>query len=91
MPEARISVTNALGLHARAAAKLVRLANSFKSEIIIVRPDNGSSANAGSILNVLNLAAAHGVELQIMANGEDEHAALEAITELFADKFGELS
>ena len=89
MPEARISVTNALGLHARAAAQLVRLANIFKSDITIVRTDNGTSANAKSILSVLNLAAALGVELLISATGDDENAALEAMTRLFADKFGE--
>jgi phosphocarrier protein HPr len=89
MLEARIRVTNALGLHARAAAQLVRLANTFGGEITITRTDNGNAANAKSILNVLNLAAARGVELVITADGDDESVAVEAIMALFANKFGE--
>jgi phosphotransferase system HPr (HPr) family protein len=89
MLEARIRVTNLLGLHARAAAQLVRLANTFKSEITVKRPDNGTAANAKSILSVLNLAAGMGIELLITADGEDAADAIDAITGLFANKFGE--
>jgi phosphocarrier protein HPr len=89
MPEAIIRVTNALGLHARAAAQLVRLANTFTSEITLARTDSGLSANAKSILSVLNLAAGRDVELKIIASGADADAALDAITRIFAGKFGE--
>ena len=85
----RIRVINLLGLHARAAAQLVRLANTFKSEISIARTDNGTAADAKSILSVLNLAAAMGTELLIEADGEDAPSAIEAITQLFANRFGE--
>jgi phosphotransferase system HPr (HPr) family protein len=89
MLEARVRVTNTLGLHARAAAQLVRLANSFESEIILTRPDTRVSANAKSILSVLNLAAALGIDLQITADGTDESEAITAITLLFTNNFGE--
>jgi phosphocarrier protein HPr len=89
MLNSRIRVTNTLGLHARAAAQLVRLANSFKSEITISRIDNGASANAKSILSVLNIAAAWSVELDVTADGEDEADAMRSVTDLFARKFGE--
>jgi phosphotransferase system HPr (HPr) family protein len=89
MLEATVRVTNTLGLHARAAAQLVRLANRFKSEIIIKRDDNGITANAKSILSVLNLAAALGVELRITADGDDASEAVDSITALFTGNFGE--
>jgi phosphotransferase system HPr (HPr) family protein len=89
MLEATLRVTNTLGLHARAAAQLVRLANTFCSNITVRRTDNGVAANAKSILSVLNLAAALGVDLQFIADGEDEAEALAAITALFAGNFGE--
>lgn len=89
MLEATVRVTNTLGLHARAAAQLVRLANRFKSEIVLRRTDTGVSANAKSILSVLNLAAALGTELTISANGGDESDAIAEITSLFTGNFGE--
>ena len=89
MLEVTVRVTNTLGLHARAAAQLVRLANRFKSDIVLTRTDTGVTANAKSILSVLNLAAAFGVELQITANGDDESEAITAITSLFTGNFGE--
>ena len=89
MLEATVRVTNTLGLHARAAAQLVRLANRFKSEIVLTRTDTGISANAKSILSVLNLAAALGAELRISANGDDESEAITGITSLFTSNFGE--
>ena len=89
MLEVTVRVTNTLGLHARAAAQLVRLANSFKSEIVLTRTDTKVTANAKSILSVLNLAAAFGIELQITANGEDESKAITSITSLFTGNFGE--
>jgi phosphocarrier protein len=89
MVETTVCVCNTLGLHARAAAHLVRLANLYSSSIIIERKDNGTNANAKSILSVLSLAASHGVELHIVADGSDEAAAIKAIEELFLSKFGE--
>ena len=89
MLDATLRVTNTLGLHARAAAQLVRLANTFRSDITLHRTDNAVTANAKSILSVLNLAAAFGVELRIDAAGEDEREAISTITKLFASNFGE--
>ncbi len=84
-----VRISNALGLHARAAAQLVRLANTFSSSIRLQREDNGTSANAKSILSVLHLAAGCNVALSIVADGEDEAAAIDAIEKLFLDGFGE--
>ncbi|MEP6786831.1 MAG: HPr family phosphocarrier protein [Acidobacteriota bacterium] len=90
MLERRLTVINALGLHARAAAHLVRLAGRFRCQITLKRLDNGVEANAKSILSVLYIAAGCGVELQITAHGEDETEAIEAIEKLFLDGFGEV-
>lgn len=89
MLEGTVKVVNRLGLHARAAAQLVRLAGTFKSSIMLLRPDRNVSANAKSILSVLTLAAAVGTELKITVEGEDEEAALSEISALFANRFGE--
>ena len=89
MREARIKVVNRLGLHARAAAQLVRLAGTFKSKIVLARTDRDASANAKSILSVLALAAAFGTELLVSVDGEDELKALDDIQTLFATRFGE--
>jgi len=78
-----------LGLHARAAAKLVRVASGFDSKVELRRLDGGASADAKSILSVLMLAASRGTELQASAEGIDEEVAMNAIDELFADNFGE--
>ena len=90
MPEVKLRIVNQLGLHARAAAQLVRLASKYESRIMLVRSDNASSADAKSILSVLTLAAARGTEICLDVEGEDETAALEAVQTLFADGFGEL-
>jgi phosphotransferase system HPr (HPr) family protein len=91
MLEREISVINPLGLHARAAAQLVRLANSFRSKITLERTDTAVFADAKSILSVLTLAASMGTMLIVKVTGEDEEAALEAVTELFATGFGEIA
>ena len=91
MLEARIKVVNRLGLHARAAAQLVRLAGRFQSRIMIRRLDRDLTVNAKSILSVLTLAAAIGTELLVTADGTDESEALEEIGALFANKFNETS
>lgn len=90
MLKSEVKITNLLGLHARAAAQLVRLAGNFKSSIKLLRSDNGITANAKSILNVLTLAASKGTVLIVEIEGEDEEKALSAIEEIFANGFGEL-
>ncbi len=85
-----LPIVNALGLHARAAARLVRLAAGFRSELTLVRDDSGLTANAKSILSVLHLAAAHGARISLIADGPDEEEAMVAIEELFRSGFGEV-
>jgi phosphocarrier protein HPr len=90
MIEASVKIINPLGLHARAAAQLVRLAGKFKSKINLVRHDNQVLADAKSILSVLTLAAAKGTDLQLVVEGADETEAFAAVTELIANGFGEI-
>ncbi len=88
MVERQVTVIGQLGLHARAAAKLVRVASRFKSTVLLERED-GQNADAKSILSVLMLAASRGTTLRATAQGADEQEALEALGILFADGFGE--
>ena len=90
MLETNVKIINPMGLHARAAAQLVRLAGKFKSHIQLERVDNFVMANAKSILSVLTLAAARGTELKLTIDGEDESEAHAAITDLITNGFGEL-
>jgi len=90
MREARVTVTNDLGLHARAAAQLVRMARKFSSSIKLTREDNGESANAKSILSLLYIAASKGVMMTITVEGDDEKEAIFSIERLFVEGFGEL-
>ncbi|MEO8435347.1 MAG: HPr family phosphocarrier protein [Pyrinomonadaceae bacterium] len=89
MIEKRVTVTNRLGLHARAAARLVHSANRFQSTMRLQRVDDRVSADAKSILSVLMLAAARGTELSATAEGADEADAIAALAELFSNGFGE--
>jgi phosphocarrier protein HPr len=82
-----ITVINRLGLHARASAKLTHLASSFKSEVWLTR--NGRRVNGKSIMGVMMLAAAQGTTVKVEVRGVDEAAALTALAQLFADRFGE--
>lgn len=82
-----IVLTNKLGLHARAAAKLTQLASTFDSEIYITR--NSQRVNAKSIMGVMMLAAGLGVTVRVDATGDDASQALEQIASLFNNKFGE--
>ena len=85
--EKRIKIINKLGLHARAAAKLVKLSAGFKS---IIKLYNGNKQiDAKSIMGVLMLAAAQGTELKLIAEGIDAEQAAEDIAALFNDCFGE--
>ena len=79
---------NRLGLHARAAAKLVHLASSFRSDMTLVTGD-GEEIDAKSILGILLLAAGQGTDLTLRCAGDDEAEALQAVAALFADRFGE--
>ncbi len=90
MLESKIKVVNQLGLHARAAAQLVRLASNFKSRITLKRTDNVVVADAKSILSVLTLAASKQTQLELEVDGEDEQEALQAIEEIFVNRFGEI-
>ncbi|MDZ5460363.1 HPr family phosphocarrier protein [Azohydromonas lata] len=82
-----LTISNKLGLHARASAKLTKLAASFKSEVFLTR--NGRRVNAKSIMGVMMLAAGLGAQVELEAEGPDEQAAADAIKALVDDKFGE--
>lgn len=82
-----VEIINKLGLHARAAAKLVSTASGFGAEITIRR--DGREANAKSIMSVMMLAASRGTVVQVQAQGEDARAAIDAVVELINDRFGE--
>jgi len=90
MLEASFTVLNPLGLHARAAAQLVRLASGFKRKILLSRPYTNAFADAKSILSILTLAASMGTVLFLKVEGEDERDALEAVDRLFGEGFGEI-
>ena len=87
MASAEAPIINKLGLHARASAKLTQLASTFKSEIWLTR--NSRRVNAKSIMGVMMLAAGKGSSVLIEANGPDADAALKALRDLIANKFGE--
>ena len=87
MIKANVPISNKLGLHARASAKLTKLASGFRSEVFMSR--NGRRVNAKSIMGVMMLAAGIGAEIEIETRGEDEQAAMTALLALINDKFGE--
>jgi len=87
VPSADLTIVNKLGLHARASAKLTQLANGFKSDVWLSR--NGRRVNAKSIMGVMMLAAGKGASIMVEAEGADADAALAAMRELIAGKFGE--
>jgi len=87
MLEQDITVSNRLGLHARASAKLVQLVAGFKSTVHLI--SKGREVNAQSIMGVMMLAAGLGTPLTVRAEGADEEAALAAVIKLFNDKFDE--
>jgi len=90
MQQRIVTIKNRLGLHARAAARLVRLAGGFQSDVRLARCDaRDKTADAKSILGVLMLAASQHTQLEIMAEGGDEVAAVEALCALIEDRFGE--
>jgi phosphocarrier protein HPr len=87
MQQREIEITNKLGLHARASAKLTQLAGQFAAEVWISR--EGRKVNAKSIMGVMMLAAAKGSLVAIETDGPDEDAAMTALLALIKEKFGE--
>ncbi|MFK5913278.1 MAG: HPr family phosphocarrier protein [Woeseiaceae bacterium] len=87
MIEQNTTIINKLGLHARAAAKLVTEASKFTAEINVKR--NDQTVNGKSIMGVMMLAAAKGCEIELIINGEDEQQAMQSLLELIANRFGE--
>ena len=87
MPQATTTVSNKLGLHARASAKLTKLAGSYPCEVWISKGER--RVNAKSIMGVMMLAAGLGSEVTIETTGERDQEALDALLALMADKFGE--
>ena len=85
--EGEFEIVNALGLHARAAAQLVKIANRYKSEVFI--ECEGQTVNAKSIMGVLMLAAGQGTKVKIRCAGEDGPQCLEELRQLIANRFGE--
>ncbi|MEP6504293.1 MAG: HPr family phosphocarrier protein [Betaproteobacteria bacterium] len=80
-------ISNKLGLHARASAKLTKLASSYQCEVFMTR--NGRRVNAKSIMGIMMLAAGLGSEVELETDGEDEQVASDTISALVKDKFGE--
>ena len=87
MIKTNTTVVNQLGLHARASAKLTKLAGSFPCDVWISRGDR--RVNAKSIMGVMMLAAGIGTEISLETDGDQEQAAMDALLALIADKFGE--
>jgi len=87
MPEREVTIINKLGLHARAAARLVKLASTFGCDTVLER--DGREVNGKSIMGVMMLAAGKGTRLKLRAEGEDAEQALDAIGQLIEDRFGE--
>ena len=87
MMKKNLVISNKLGLHARASAKLTKLASSFQCDVFLSRNDR--RVNAKSIMGVMMLAAGIGATVELETSGEDEQAALDALVSLINDKFGE--
>ena len=87
MLEKELTVSNRLGLHARATAKLVQVLSGFRANATLVA--KGREVNAKSIMGVMLLAAAQGTPVTVRVDGDDEAAALEAVTALFERRFDE--
>ncbi len=87
MQAREITITNRLGLHARAAAKLVNVASGYGAEVMLEK--NGQRVNGKSIMGVMMLAASQGSVLQLVVDGEAEEEAMQALVDLIDNKFGE--
>ncbi|HDZ24824.1 MAG TPA: HPr family phosphocarrier protein [Desulfobacteraceae bacterium] len=82
-----LKIDNNLGLHARAAGKIVALANQYKSSLFLRKDED--EVDGSSILSILTLSCPKGTEVEVKIVGEDSEAFMESLTELFANKFGE--
>jgi phosphocarrier protein len=87
MMKTQVTIINRLGLHARASAKLTKLAGGFRCDIHMSR--NGRRVNAKSIMGVMMLAAGLGTDIEIETDGADEREAMDALVAMINDKFGE--
>ncbi|MGH8693344.1 MAG: HPr family phosphocarrier protein [Burkholderiales bacterium] len=87
MQQREIEITNMLGLHARAAAKLTQLAGKFSADVWVTR--DGRRVNAKSIMGVMMLAAAKGATVVVETDGPDESEAMAALVGLISERFGE--
>jgi phosphocarrier protein len=87
MPTREVTISNKLGLHARAAAKLVNIANGYSAEVTLEK--QGQKINGKSIMGVMMLAASQGTSIRITVSGEEEDEALRSLLDLIDDKFGE--
>ncbi len=87
MPQREVTIVNKLGLHARAAAKLVTAASGFAAEIKLRRGER--EVNGKSIMGVMMLAASQGTAIELVAEGDDAENALDTLAQLIADRFGE--
>lgn len=85
--EKSLLIVNKLGLHARAATQLVKLANQFEAEVTIVQGDK--SASASSVLGLMMLESGQGKEIQVISEGKDAQQAMNAVEELIVGKFNE--
>mgnify|MGYP006421514351 CR=1 FL=1 len=83
----KVTIVNKLGLHARAAAKLVGCAESFQSSVRLARDER--EVDGKSIMSVMMLAASKGTEVELVIEGEDEASARDALVTLISDRFGE--
>ena len=89
MIERETEIVNQLGLHARAAAKLVHTAGAYQSRVTVAK--DGEEVDAKSILGIMMLAASQGCKVTLRCDGKDEEAAMQAVTDLIANRFGEES
>ena len=87
MQKTKVTIINKLGLHARASAKLTKLASSFSCDVFMSR--NGRRINAKSIMGVMMLAAGMGTDVEIETSGDDEAKAMQALVALIDERFGE--
>ena len=87
MTEKEVTIKNRAGIHARPAALIVKVANEFNSDIFMEK--SGNKINAKSIMGIITLGAAYNSTLSVTAEGEDEVAAIEAIVQLFENRFEE--
>lgn len=87
MQDKTVTIVNKLGLHARAAAKFVTLASTFASDIKVAR--NGQQVNGKSIMGVMMLAASRGTQITLIVDGDDENEAIDRLSDLIEQRFGE--